>query len=70
MFYVIIRYWEKTSSLENLKNWLPNDDSVISVDLTSRYDGDGAITVLCGNLQCTFGVKTYRHVGYPELERN
>lgn len=59
MFYFINRFWEKISSSQKLKYWLGNKYSV-------RGDTDGTISVLCGNLQCTFGVKTYRYVGYTE----
>ena len=62
----INRYWEKTSSLGNLKNWLSDDPSVVSVDETNKDYHDGIITVLCGKLKCEFGVKTYRYAGYTE----
>ena len=66
MFCHINRYWEKTSSLENLRSWLPDDPFLISVDESSKDGDDGIITVLCGKLTCEFGVKTYRYAGYRE----
>ena len=27
---------------------------------------DGVINILCGNVNCKFGIKTYRYVGYTE----
>ena len=43
--------------MENLNNWLPDNDVVISVDEANKYGKDGTITVQCGSLKYTFGVK-------------
>ena len=70
--YHVNRFWEKTSSYEQLKNWLSNNDSVIFYEQTvdegdyNEDDHDGTIDVLCGNVNCKFGIKTYRYVGYSE----
>ena len=68
--YPVNRYWKETSSFDNLTNWLPDNDSVISVDETSKDGNDGTITVLCGNLRCTFGVKTYRYAGHGHRQQH
>ena len=64
------RYWKKTSSLENLNYWLPDNDSVISVDEASKDGKDGTITVQCGSLQCTFAVKTYHYAGHGHRQQH
>ena len=69
------RYWKPSSSLEQLKNWL-SDHSVISVyqpdtgtdenePEESEYN-HGAINVLCGDLMCKFGLKTFYYAGYKK----
>ena len=65
------RYWKPSSSLlEQLKNWL-SDHSVISV-IDDENESDeseyhhGAITVLCGDLMCKFGLKTFCYAGYQQ----
>ena len=56
--------------MENLNSWLPDNDSVISVDEASKDGKDGTITVQCGSLQCTFGVKTYRYADHGHRQKH
>ena len=77
MVYHINRYWEKTSSYEQIKRWfstsefvIAEDDTSEGADLCDEDNRDGIITVLCGNLNCRFAVKTYRYVGYHEAQRS
>ena len=42
------------------------EDQTSESDHRDEDDRDGTITVLCGNLTCKFGVKTYRYAGYSE----
>ena len=73
----IDRYWKKTSSYEQIKNWLSKNDSMIIEDDTSEGEHlhdednrDGIITVLCGNLNCRFAVKTYHYAGYNKEQNS
>ena len=58
------RYWKASPSLTKLQNWLLNDESVISVEESD--DAESVITVLCGNLKCKFGLKTFCYIGYRQ----
>ena len=68
--YSVNRYWKEASSLGNLNIWLPDNDSVISVHEASKNGKDGTITVQCGSLKCTFGVKTYPYAGHRHRQKH